>query len=552
MKLFPAKLRPGFPPDKYATPTPSLSDVPDSLLDLLASQLACLGFARRVAQVGAVMGRDFSSEILKAATGEEMPRVEAAIDQLLAAGILIRTRSAGETRYCFRHALLRDAAYASIIDTDRAELHYRVGSILVDCFPDLAADRPEIVAGHMRDGGHMGEAVPFWLDAGRKAARRYALAEAIADFRAALDALALLEAGPGNNERELDVLLELGTTMREAEGYHAAGLKSIYERALSLATGLGRSNARAASIHGLWTVAAGCGQWRQADDLAYEFDGFIRSLGPNARLEAEGGRMFGAGAAFRGDFAKALGHFQHVLTVYDPASHQQSFGYDPGAASAAYLSWVNWHMGNTEEGRRKADRAVEMADRLDQPATLSLVLVWLLFHAVCEGDRTRIVAYNDRLQAVCSKQICRFWQPFGKACVEWASFHATRNPAHLDGLLQHTRAFSELYLTSSLHIMAMDICNELGRFEEGLAQARMAEAFIAQHDERIWEAEYWRLLGLLHARQGEDKTKARQCLERALATARGQQAVMLEDRAMASLQELFSRPTNADLLQRAG
>lgn len=522
--------------------TPSLSDVPESLNDLLASQLGCLGFARRVAQVAAIVGRDFSSEMLKAVTGEEMSRVDAAVDQLLAAGILVRTRSAGEKRYCFRHALLRDAAYATIIDADRKELHYRVGGILVDCFPDVAADRPEIVAGHMRDGGHMGEAVPFWLDAGRKAARRYALAEAIADFRAALDGLAVLAPGPEINERELDVLLELGTTVREAEGYYTAGLKSIYERARALAAGLNRSDALAASIHGLWTVAAGCGQWRHADELAHEFGGFVRSLGQNARLEAEGGRMLGGSAAFRGDFPGAQAHFQRVLAVYDPASHRQSFGYDPGAASTAYLSWVHWHMGNAEEGRRNADRALETAEALGQPATMSLVLVWLLFHAVCESDHNRITFYNDRLQAVCSKQICRFWQPFGRACVEWASFHATRDPSHLDRLFQHTRAFSELYLTSCLHILAMDICNELGRYEEGLDHARMAEAFIAEHDERIWEAEYWRLLGLLHARWGEDRAKGTHCLERALTIARGQQAVMLERRAEAALQAMVSPP----------
>ncbi|MFK4794182.1 ATP-binding protein [Sphingobium sp. ZW T5_29] len=512
--------------------------VPDSLNDLLASQLDCMGFARRVAQVAAVIGRDFPGEILKVLTGDDRHRLAAAIDQLLAAGILTRSRSNGEGRYSFRHALLRDAAYASMLNTDRKDLHYRTADILVDCFPDIAADHPEIIAGHMREAGRLKEAVPFWLDAGRKAARRYSLVEASRDFRAALDALASVPASIERSERELDTLLELGTTIRDAEGYYAAGLKEIYERARLLAEEVNRPNALAASLHGLWTVAAGRGQWKHADLLAGEFDQFIHRLGKDARLEAEGYRLLGAGAAFRGDFTAAQLHFQCVAAVYDPARHGRSFGYDPGAASIAYLSWVHWHLGNAEEGRREADRALEAAKALGHPATLSLVLVWLLFHAVCERDHERIHSYNDRLQALCSEQICRFWQPFGRACVAWASFHSTRDPSHLDQLLEHTKAFSELYLASCLHLLATDICYELGRFEEGLHHARLAATFMAEHDERIWEAEYWRLLGLLHARRSPDSSEGRHCLEQALATARRQQAVMLERRAQDALEDL--------------
>lgn len=524
--------------------------VPDSLNDLLASQLDCMGFARRVAQVAAVAGRDFSGEILKALVGDEEDRIGAAIDQLLAAGILTRSRSNGKGRYSFRHALLRDAAYASMMDADRKDLHYRVADTLIGSFPEIAADHPELVAVHMRQAGRLDEAVPFWLDAGRKAAQRYALAEASANFRAAIEALASTPPSIERSERELAALLELGTTVREAEGYYAAGLEEIYKRARLLAEEVGRSEARAASLHGLWTVAAGRGQWKDADLLAMEFDRFIHSLGRNARLEAEGGRLLGAGAAFRGDFARARAHFEQVTSIYDAAEHGRSFGYDPGVASAAYLSWVYWHTGNPDGGKREADRALAMAEALGHPPTSSLVLVWLLFHAVCERDYGRIHAYNDRLQQVCSQQVCRFWQPFGRACLSWASFHSTRDPAHLDQLLAHTRAFSEHYLTSCLHLLAADVCNELGQYEKGLHHAGLAATFMAEHDERIWEAEYWRLLGQLHARWGSEKKVARRCLEQALATARQQRAVMLEQRAIADLEALQSQ--HSSLAERPG
>lgn len=515
-----------------------LSTVPDSLNDLLASQLGCMGFARRVAQVASIIGRDFPGEILKALVSDEDQLVAAAIDQLLAAGILTRGRSNGKGRYAFRHALLRDAAYTSMMDADRQDLHSRTADMLVDYFPEIAADHPEVIAGHMRHAGRFDEAVSFWLDAGRKAAQRYALAEASANYRAAIETLALISPSIGRSERELDALLELGATVREAEGYYAPDLKQIYERAHLLAKEVGRPEALAASLHGLWTVAAGRGRWKHADLLAIEFDQFIHSLGPNARLEAEGGRLLGAGAAFRGDFAAARTHFERVVAVYDPAQHGRSFGYDPGAASTAYLSWVHWHTGNPDQGRREAERALAMAEALGHPPTLSLVLVWLLFHAVCERDYDRIRSYNDRLQKLCSQQLCRFWQPFGRACLSWASFHSTRDPTHLDQLLVHTKAFSELYLTSCLHLLAADICDQMGLYDKGLHHAGLAATFMAEHDEGIWEAEYWRLTGQLHARWGPDKSEAQRCLEQALAIARQQNAVMLEQRAVASLKAL--------------
>lgn len=510
--------------------------VPDSLNDLLASQLSCLGFARGIAQVATVIGRDFSSDILKAVTGYDRVRVDAALDQLLAAGILTRTRSHSGGRYSFRHALLRDAAYASILEIDRKELHYRVGTVLVDCFSDIAADNPEIIAGHMQDAGRPEEAIPFWLDAGRQARRRYALAEASTNFSNALDALSSVFPGRERDERELEILLELGTTMRDAEGYYAAGLKSIYERARSLSMELDRPKGTAASIYGLWTAAAGSGQWGAADQLAREFNRFICSLDYNDQLVAEGGRLLGAGAAFRGDFMNAKICFQRVADVYDPMLHGPSFGYDPGVASFAYLSWVNWHLGLTQEGRIAADRAISMAERLGHPATLSLVLTWLIFHAVCERDYGRIHLYNERLQTLCSEHVCRFWQPFGNACVEWALFQTDGQSSHFHRLLEYTKDFSELYLTSCLHILAIDICDRLGLFEEGLRHAGLAKAFITEHDERIWEGEYYRLLGQLHARWDTDETKGRHYLERARTVARQQQAVMLERRAISALE----------------
>jgi len=518
------------------------SSVPESLNNLLASQLSHLGFARRIAQVSTAIGRDFSTEMLKAVTGEESERVDAAVDQLLAAGIFTRSRSEMSERYQFRHALLRDAAYASIVETDRKDLHYRVGTVLVDSFPEVAVDHPEIIAEHMRDAGRFDDAIPFWVDAGRKAARRYELVESIKNFQNALEALTSLPTSKGSSERELEILLELGLTVRNAYGYYAPDLHIIYERARILSSELGKTMAMASSIYGLWTHAAGSGQWSLANQFAREFEEFARTHADNGQMQVEASRLLGACAAFRGDFAHARIYFERAEELYDFDRHGPGFGYDPGAASAAYLSWILWHIGEPEEARKAADRALAIAEGKEHPATLAMVLAWLLFHALCERDVQRIHVYNERLQAICSERACRYWQPFGNACVEWMAFQADGHAFHLKRLNGFINDFSELYLTSSLHIMALEICLELELFEEGMRTSELARDFIELHGERIWEAEYLRLTGQLLLLQPERRAEAEEYLEGALRVARAQAARPLERRAVAALEEASKMP----------
>ncbi|WP_337180576.1 ATP-binding protein [Sphingopyxis granuli] len=516
---------------------PISSIVPESLNDLLASQLGRLGSARTIAQVATVIGRDFSSGMLKAMTSDDGSHVESALDQLLAAGIWVRSRSDVEERFAFRHALLRDAAYASIVESDRRELHYRVGNTLVEFFPEIAAENPEVIASHMRDAGRLEEAIPFWVDAGVKAARRYELVEAISDFRDALHALETLPPSRERSERELEVLLELGLTVRSAHGYFAPELASLYERARALSTELERPEALAASFYGLWTHAAGCGRWAVTDQFARQFEQVTAGIDETGQYEVEVARLLGAGAAFRGDFAHARIYFDRALQAYDFARHGPRFGYDPGAAAAAYLSWVLWHIGEKDEGRKAAERAIQIAEGKGHPATLAMVLSWLIFHAVCERDFERINDYNQRLQALCAERACRYWQPFGNACVEWAAFQVDGHEFHLKRLLGFTRDFSEHYLTSCLHLLALEICISLGQFDEGKKNAERAKLFIARHDERIWEAEALRLTGeLLLSDPGAADGEARQFLENALRIARRQETLPLEKRAVAALE----------------
>jgi len=503
--------------------------VPESLTDLLSSQLARLGEARAVAQVASVIGRDFSSELLGAVTGERQDRINEALDQLVAARVLIPSRGDERSRFSFRHALLRDAVYSSILEADRKELHHRTGTVLVESFPEIASDHPNIIAIHMRDSAHYDEAVPFWVDAGRKAVARYELQEGIANFRSALTDLAKGRQIDERPERELEILLGLGFAIRSAYGYFDPQLQSIYTRARELAETLRRPSALASAIYGLWTCAAGRGDWPVAARLAETFKQHCSTTDDNEHAEIEANRLLGASAALRGQFALARHHFEQAVRLYDVDRHGPTYGFDPGAVSMAYLAWMSWHLCEDEDSYEFARGALAIAEVKAHPPTLALVLSYLILHAVCDRNLEVIFSYNVRLQALCDERECRYWRPFGAACAEWAEFQRDGQPGHLQRLLGHTEDFQERYLISCLQLLGAEICDQLGLVRQGLDLVADAERFIEEHEERVWEARCVEMKAALLLKQSPgDITSYASHIARARGIARRQGALRVE------------------------
>ncbi|MDE2493493.1 MAG: AAA family ATPase [Alphaproteobacteria bacterium] len=517
--------------------------VPESLSDLLVSQLDRLGSTRKVAQLAAVIGRQFTRSLLILASEHPEADVDTALDQLLAAGVIVLQGGETSNSFSFRHALLRDAAYGSMLDYSRRDLHYKVGNLLIDSFPETASEHPELVAKHMLDAGRPDEAIPFWVDAGRKAASRYALAEAITDFDLALDALKALPPSQSNRERELEVLIDLGSVTRNARGYGDQELLAIYQRAKSLAAEPGKEHFLANAVYGLWTHAAGRGDWPSAVTLANEFANLSARIADDDLLEVEACRLLGASAAFRGKFSEARTHFKRALALYDINRHGPRFGFDPGAASAAYLSWTVWHLGHFDEAKAFAVQALTIAEAKNDPSTLAMVLSWLIFYSTCCDDLEAILTYNDQLQTVCTERECRYWQPFGTASVEWVSFRRDGHIIHLDRLVDFIRQFRERYLISCLLLLGAEICCQLKKTEQGLELAASALQFIEEHDERVWEAEYNRLTAkLLLQCPKPDVAGAQRLLLRAINVAQTQEAPVFEQRARESLDLLSNSP----------
>ena len=519
--------------------------VPESLIDLLTAQLDRLGATRRVAQIASVIGRTFSRHMLASVTGYADTELEGTLDQLLAAGMFIRDRGEAEETYSFRHVLLRDAAYRSLLAPTRRALHLQVGNALIEGFPALAAEHPELVAHHLFEGDRADESIPFWTDAARLAASRYVLPEAIAHLRMAVAALRSLPEGD-HREPELTLLLELGLVVRTSHGSSGQEVQQIYHRAQVLAEELGEPTRYLEALYGLWMHAAGCGHWPLARGLAQEFQDRADRSCSSDLLRLESLRLLGVCDAIMGNFASAREQHERAFALYDPIRHGPHFGFDAGAAVAAYLSWILWHLGESAAARRFARKALAAAERRGHPSTLAMVLSFLIFHAVCDENLDAIDRYNARLQVVCSERECRYWQPLGAACAEWAAFRRDGDPRRLDRLLQHADAFRECYLTSCLLLLAARMCLDLERHEQGLDLIDRAVAFIHEHDERFWEAEAARLHAeLLLRAPNADRVRAEQILRHAVRVAHNQGAMPLERRAREDLTRLLGLAANA-------
>jgi class 3 adenylate cyclase len=515
---------------------PSTATVPESLNDLLAVQLDRLGPVRGVAQIASVLGRHIPREVLVLAAGREVAELDAALDQLLAAGIFVRVQ-ASEV-FAFRHALLREAAYHSLLDPARRELHRRIGNIFVDSFPGVAAEYPEVIAHHLLEGGCAERSIQYWIDAGRMAAGRYALAEATAHLRTALTALELIPE-IDRQERELALLLELGLVIRSACGYGDEQLRTIYERAQRLAEALNRPAQQLDVVYGLWTHAAGRGDWRRALRLAHQFEERSVQLRSDDQLEVEAHRLLGGSYAFIGDFRASKEHHERAFALYDPARHGPRLGFDPGVTAAAYLSWTLWHLGETAEARRFASKALAAAEAKRHPPTLAMAYSWLTFHAVCDDNFEAVKQYDASLRLLCDEQECRYWQPLVAACAEWAAFQQDRDPNRLKRLAANEVAFEERYLNSCLLVLGARICHSLEMPAQGLEFVERALSFVEEHDERVWEAEALRVKAeLLLQWRPVDSDEAERLLSKAAEVARLQGAIQIERRVLETASRL--------------
>jgi predicted ATPase len=517
--------------------------IPATLHASLLARLDRLVWVRHVAQIGAAIGRQFSYALMRAVSRLREDELQAALGQLVASELVLQRGLPPEAVYSFKHALVQDAAHASLLRNARQQLHAQIANALETHSPEILESQPELLAQHYAEAGLVEKAVAFWGKAGHRSVTRSAMAEAAAQFQKGLDQLALLPVIPKRRQKELEFSSALGAVLNVVKGSAAPETGQAYARARELWEQLGSP---------VEFIQVPCGQSRYHAhrgelDLALRLDQDLLRLSRERKDSAGlvmGHYSSGRNLMWVGSFASSRSHLETVLALYDPNSHHslvRQTGIHPQLAAQAALGVVLFCLGFPDQALAQSNKAIAEARRLPHPPTLamSLGIDALLLSII--GDDIGLEQRAHDLVAVATDQGFPFYRATGAIFRGWVK---AKNADVTEGL-SLLRAGSNAYCATGatawmpLYIALLaGACEIAGQIEEGAARLDQALQLVERTGERWFEAELDRQRGRLLLRQGHAEA-AEELYRKALGIAREQEAKLWELRAAASLARLW-------------
>jgi class 3 adenylate cyclase/predicted ATPase len=516
--------------------------VPATLHASLMARLDRLGpAAKEIAQIGAVLGREFAYELIEPVAQRPERELQAGLDQLGDAGLLFCRGVSPHALYLFKHALVQDAAYSTLLRGRRQELHARVAAALKEHFADLVERQPELLAHHLTGAAETARAVDQWLKAGQFAAARSAYVEAVSHFNRGL---LLLSSLPQTAERDrLEIALQLakGVSLINARGSSSAEAAEAHARARDLCEKTGDADHLFVAIWGLWN-------FRRTSDLDAAGDLSDRLLtlvekNNDVGLRLEAHHTGWTTHFFRGEPAPAQDHCEKGRGLYDFERHRlhaQIYGHDPGVCARTVGAWSEWLLGHPDKALARINDGLALAERLTHPFSLAMARVHAsILHQFrrdpemvlrCIGGAETLAA-DKRLALPLDPRVPRGWALLvsdGIAAAV-ASFRAALADRQKHGATQ--------YGPYSLTLFA-EVLAHSGDHDGALAALADATAIAEESGERWWKAELHRLTGtVLLAQNKLDEGQA--SLQQAIRIAQAQQAKSLELRAAVSLARLW-------------
>ena len=375
-----------------------LQAIPPTLQQSLAARLDRLGEAREVAQIGAVLGRDFTYALLRAVGGIDDPALQSALDRLADADLLISEGAGSQANYRFKHALIQDAAYESLLKSSRQALHRRAAEILVG-EPEPAAAEPEVIAHHFTQAGLDELAIEWWSKAGDQALRRSAFQEATAHLGKAIamaDRAAAPAARAAISKAETSQRVKLQNDYAQAvlwsKGYAADETKAAFERTSALAAHAELPAERFSALFGRYLWSWTRGEFRAARDIA---ESVLREAEAEGRIAEARVAHIGLGQACMqlGDLRDARTQLELALSHFEETGSEirEKFGFDGGASARAFLALTMWLSGDLSRGRELIEEATRFADELGHPPTSATVLIYKIAIETARNDFERVV-----------------------------------------------------------------------------------------------------------------------------------------------------------------
>jgi class 3 adenylate cyclase/tetratricopeptide (TPR) repeat protein len=524
-----------------ASPLHSLA-IPATLHASLIARLDRLGpIAKEIAEIGAVSGREFSYELIEPVAQRSAAELEAALLRLTEAGLLFCRGTPPLSSYLFKHALVQDAAYSTLLRATRQELHARVAAVLEAHFADLVERQPELLAHHLTAAGDTQRAVDQWLKAGQHAAARLTYREAIAHLERGLDALRSRLEGTARDEQEIELQLALGLCSFTAKGA-VAGLPA-YARAHELADKHGNSRQRFEALYGVWQCQMASGGIVAAGRFSVQLMRMTQTERETGlRLQAHHSAW--STLIYAGEPAEAREHADAGRLLYDPEQHRIHRlvygGHDPGACARYVGALAESILGYPEKALASIAEALSLADRITHPFTsATAILIASMVHvnnrepeeALRRLEAAEALAAEQRLSLMAEPNLVR-----GAALVERGAA-AEAIVSLQQGLTECRRRGATLLLPFGLAFLS-DALIRCGEHAAALAAAREGLEVAGVTGERVWDAELHRLAGI--ALVGLNRLEEGQtAFDEALIIARRQQAKSYELRTATSVARLW-------------
>ena len=521
-----------------AVPSPALA-VPASLHASLMARLDRLGPAKELAQIGAAIGREFSHALLAAVERKPQAELGAALDRLIESGLLFRQGVPPQATYLFKHALVQDAAYGTMLRSRRQQIHTRIATTLENHFPDLAAAQPQLLAQHYAVAGLNEKAVGYLLKAGQQAYLRSAMTEAMAQFQKGLNLLASLPDNRGRQQQEIDLQIGLGHVLQATQGF-AAPTAEAYGRARELAEQLDARDYLASLLHGLWTLHHMRGELKVALALAEELETFGKAH-DNLSASLVGKETRGLTSLFLGELTTARALFEQCDALDELAIRAGAAAANVLVMRDPCLAITLGAQGYIEQGRTRLNAALTEARRLQHAHTSASVFVWASIFEYVISSPHEAHRYAQELTALSNEHGFPFYVTWGNVLLGLSLTALGRPEEALDLTtkgLSSFRAMGAVVGTPWALAGLAATYGALGRPVEGLDCLGEAAKIIEKNGERLNESDVALVRGYLLLATG-DRIMAEESYRQARAIAAQQGAKTSELRGATALARLW-------------
>jgi tetratricopeptide (TPR) repeat protein len=516
--------------------------IPPTLQQSLTARLDRLGPARELAQIGAVIGRDFSYSLLRAVAEMADAPLQTALERLAEADILLVQGVSPKSDYRFKHALIQDAAYENLLKSRRLILHRRVGETLRDQFAASAAAEPELLAHHFTQAGLTEAAIEWWGKAGQRSLERSALIEAVEQLRKGLSLVANLPEGVTRMQHELDLQIALGKAMIGTKGYVAPETGEAFNRARSLCEQLDSPPQLVTVLHGQWARVLLAGDLALARSRAEE----LLTLGTERNdpvWTVLGCRISGVTCFWLGEPIAARDYLEQGLLLYDPAHHSSYAELtvdDTHIVMLTYLAFTLLWLGYLDQARAKREAALAEARLLSRAFTLAHSLaIATEAEAIVVGPSGALL-HADELVSLTERQSIRDYSAYGMVFQGWC---LTMLGQPEKGMTQLTRGLAAYRAQSLLHLpkhltLLADAYRKVQQPQNGLRQLLEAISVTDRTQARYYEAEMHRVRGELFLSM-HDVGAAEASFRKAIDVAQHQSTKIWELRAAMSMARLW-------------